>query len=306
MSQHLEELLPVVATSQEELLLSDEEIARKLQAEEDLRGIHPYFLDQFECLLCLEDKLGSEGLRLHCGHVICITCMQHYAKLAMGKTDLMFCPMCSEPVSTREVKQALGEDMAEKYASIETIKLRQEVGLYHCPTTDCPNSVFIDDDIVRFDCTVCKESYCLKCKVKYHMGMTCEEYNDHLKEQEQEQEQEQEKDTSNSSPVPIAKPAELEKFLKSGLLKQCQCGNYIEKNGGCWYIKCPMCHLGFCWKCNKILGDGSTNCKHTSGHVANPYQWNVLDTNKIKRTQKYIRDNDHLDGPVQKRRCNIM
>lgn len=66
---------------------------------------------------------------------------------------------------------------------------------------------------------------------------------------------------------------QFRKLVKKGIMRRCACGNYIEKNGGCNYVKCPACGTGFCWTCHQLLGAGKPNCKHTSGHGPNPYQF---------------------------------
>eukprot|EP01120_Amphizonella_sp_Union-15-10_P014207 TRINITY_DN6816_c0_g1_i1.p1 TRINITY_DN6816_c0_g1~~TRINITY_DN6816_c0_g1_i1.p1 ORF type:complete len:297 (-),score=39.66 TRINITY_DN6816_c0_g1_i1:30-920(-) len=286
--------------------LSDEEFARRLQAEEEA-----YFMSNrgqdFECLLCLEDKTADEGKRLHCGHMICLQCFKNFAQTIVEKTDLLHCPSCNEIVTSGEIRSVLGPDFANRYETIETIKLRQEIGLFHCMTADCPNSVFVEDGITKFYCSVCQHTYCTQCKTPYHMDLSCEEFQEDLIRRKNAE--------KNSSPNPdssstISNEEYLEKLLKDGMMKQCKCGNYIEKNGGCWYILCPMCHLGFCWKCNKILGNGNPNCEHTFGHIANPSQW--VRSDPIRRLQEVIRDSEHVaandndQGRARKKRCNIM
>jgi len=277
--------------------ISDEEFARRLQDEENTRRIiNP--LKNFECILCLENSEPIDGVQLHCGHPVCLSCMKDYAQMAIEKTDLMTCPTCNEPCTSRDIESVLDNNWADRYVLIETIKLRQDTSLYHCPTPDCPNSVVLDADLVKFDCNHCKQAYCTKCKVPYHHKLTCKKFQEKL-------------ELTQDVPLPsVGIIPEMEKMLKAGKLKQCQCGNYIEKNGGCWYIKCPMCHLGFCWKCNKILGDGSRNCKHTEGHMANPKQWNSSSDIKVQRIQRGIRDAYHMgvDGQATStpRRCSIM
>eukprot|EP01121_Diplochlamys_sp_Union-15-3_P003089 TRINITY_DN1292_c0_g2_i1.p1 TRINITY_DN1292_c0_g2~~TRINITY_DN1292_c0_g2_i1.p1 ORF type:complete len:293 (-),score=18.21 TRINITY_DN1292_c0_g2_i1:70-948(-) len=268
--------------------LSDDELARRLQAEEDALANLPSL---FYCDLCLETKNGKDGIKLHCNHVVCEACLKIYAKMAIENTELISCPKCREPLSNGEIKVLLGMEMAEKYIAIEVIKLRQDTSLFNCPTPDCPNSVYREENVDRFDCVMCNKSYCLPCKSEYHEGLTCKQNTQQIAVNCRRSSLTENKVTNEES---------LEELLKEGKLKQCHCGNYIEKNGGCWYIKCPMCHLGFCWKCNKILGNGTPNCAHTRGHGANPYQWNIEENSKLERRQNFIRQ-----GKVQ-RGCNIM
>jgi hypothetical protein len=78
------------------------------------------------------------------------------------------------------------------------------------------------------------------------------------------------------------------------------------QNGGCFYVKCPLCYLGFCWQCNAELGKPGVwrlvhnllplsrafsyvvgcqvpNCEHTQGHtwLSHGRQWMAPEDAKI-------------------------
>eukprot|EP01122_Echinamoeba_exundans_P001993 TRINITY_DN11960_c0_g1_i1.p1 TRINITY_DN11960_c0_g1~~TRINITY_DN11960_c0_g1_i1.p1 ORF type:complete len:365 (+),score=14.94 TRINITY_DN11960_c0_g1_i1:200-1294(+) len=80
-------------------------------------------------------------------------------------------------------------------------------------------------------------------------------------------------DTAGEGSAANGQEIQFRKLVKKGIMRRCACGNYIEKNGGCDYVKCPACGTGFCWQCHQILGAGQPNCKHTTGHGPNPYQF---------------------------------
>lgn len=44
-----------------------------------------------------------------------------------------------------------------------------------CPTPDCKYA-FVYDDEMEFGCPVCKKHYCMACRVPFHKGQTCKEY----------------------------------------------------------------------------------------------------------------------------------
>ena len=46
-----------------------------------------------------------------------------------------------------------------------------------CLTVDCPMTYFCNaDDEAEFFCEQCLQSWCIKCKVPYHYGKTCDEF----------------------------------------------------------------------------------------------------------------------------------
>jgi ariadne-1 len=40
-----------------------------------------------------------------------------------------------------------------------------------CPTPGCPYAFLKDES--KFDCPICYKSYCLDCRVDFHIGKTC-------------------------------------------------------------------------------------------------------------------------------------
>lgn len=52
---------------------------------------------------------------------------------------------------------------------------------FACPTPDCPNIVYLNEedkntDCTEFICQKCSVALCWSCKVAYHYGITCEKY----------------------------------------------------------------------------------------------------------------------------------
>ena len=87
-----------------------------------------------------------------------------------------------------------------------------------------------DKNEFHLNCPMCKKSYSLQCKTKWHKGMTCEEY----------------QRTKNKDENDI----KFEEYAKGSKLKQCpKCKRWVEKIDGCDHISCP-CGTSFCsmWK----------------------------------------------------------
>merc|ERR1719499_1283638 len=80
----------------------------------------------------------------------------------------------------------------------------------------------------------CKQTHCMRCKVKYHDGMTCAEF-------------QREEMWKNAEP-------EMKELVEKGLLHRCEkCGTLISKMAGCKFMTCTQCKTPFCWECKKVL-----------------------------------------------------
>ena len=79
---------------------------------------------------------------------------------------------------------------------------------------------------------MCKNHYCLNCKVKFHTGQSCKEYQ--LSHTEDKNE------------------AAFKKFVKGKKYKQCPfCSRWVEKSMGCNHMTC-VCKKHFCYKCGGV------------------------------------------------------
>mmetsp|Transcript_28988 Transcript_28988/g.40384 ORF Transcript_28988/g.40384 Transcript_28988/m.40384 type:complete len:803 (+) Transcript_28988:83-2491(+) len=84
----------------------------------------------------------------------------------------------------------------------------------------------------RWLCQVCKEVWCVRCKIKWHDHETCLDIK--LKDKFKKGEN------------------HLMKLVEKGNLFRCKCGKFIEKAEGCKYMECK-CGLHFCWACKQFL-----------------------------------------------------
>lgn len=91
-----------------------------------------------------------------------------------------------------------------------------------CPMQRCqPQSVY---------CPTCATDFCSNCKLEWHQGLTCEEYNKQLAKEGK----------SEDAGIPF----------DSDLIKFCpMCNVPIEKDEGCAQMMCKRCKHVFCWYC---------------------------------------------------------
>eukprot|EP01017_Pseudomicrothorax_dubius_P042732 TRINITY_DN7017_c0_g1_i11.p1 TRINITY_DN7017_c0_g1~~TRINITY_DN7017_c0_g1_i11.p1 ORF type:complete len:163 (+),score=22.59 TRINITY_DN7017_c0_g1_i11:184-672(+) len=100
-----------------------------------------------------------------------------------------------------------------------------------CPTADCTYAFVMDEEEAKkgFECPLCSKVYCMVCRVEFHKGQSCREYQiSHSRDKNDEK---------------------FEKFIKGKKFKQCaKCKFWVEKNQGCDHMTC-RCGYEFCYKC---------------------------------------------------------
>ncbi|CAF4966328.1 unnamed protein product [Rotaria sp. Silwood1] len=77
-------------------------------------------------------------------------------------------------------------------------------------------------------CIKCKKQTCAYHRIKWHIGMTCQEY-----------------DQSNISSIDHNTQIWIRKYSKKCPL----CHSFIEKISGCDHMTCTICKHQFCWQC---------------------------------------------------------
>ena len=119
----------------------------------------------------------------------------------------------------------------------------------------------------RLDCAYCGSIWCIKCGVEWHLGQTCQQYQDDdanfgiIYGQNQGQVQ----NMGNGNDIPYDKimdgnfgdnedEDDFQKMIIQNDWRTCPlCTSTIEKNDGCNRITCIACSTQFCWLCNEIL-----------------------------------------------------
>lgn len=226
----------------EEMKLS-ENLIKKLEEEEKankelIREIKEQELEQkIDCPICLSSLFSGNqdvwGL-MNCEHCFHKECLNPYLEAEISnKRFPIKCPMenCKAEVSNADLMENIEKDVIEKYLDF-TLKNYVDIhghDMSWCPTADCNYAFIYDEDITILNCPRCNNSYCLKCRVPEHKGMTCKEY--------------QVNSRVDKNDVMFFD------FVKGHKFKQCtQCQYWVEKNEGCDHMTC-RCGYQFCYKC---------------------------------------------------------
>jgi E3 ubiquitin-protein ligase RNF144 len=211
-----------------------------------------------KCCICQEDKDNIFHLHNCTGEAACIECLQEYFKHEVERKVIpITChdKLCRHEISPSDLDVLLKRAEMEKFhrAGLESLvaplgvnnlgkktKSNNSVSFLHCPTANCPYIFTIDknslhdDESYHLRCEVCREHYCLKCRVKYHKNQSCMAYR---KERLQ---------------VGGEDELLLLAYLQSRKVKACpQCKRYVERTSGCSHMNC-LCGCSFCYLCGSI------------------------------------------------------
>ncbi|CAI2367656.1 unnamed protein product [Moneuplotes crassus] len=189
-----------------------------------------------DCPICFS-KIEMKNLAfIECGHMYHIECLQMYIKTQVDvKSFPIKCPLkeCHARIPDFDVKEICEKDLYQKYErfQFESFIDSNSQFYHHCPTPDC-SYIFEWDankDPSKLSCPSCSKVHCLKCKVPWHEGWTCEKY----------------------SKIKEASPDDqmFYKLANETKFQQCsQCKFWVQKKEGCDHITC-RCGYEFCYIC---------------------------------------------------------
>lgn len=225
-----------------------EELIEQLKIEEEIEKSRIQKMKEEQqngnvtCSICLEKLTEKDFLVLEgCEHLFHVECVALYSKDAIKSRRFpLRCPSenCKNELFESDLAEFLDENSLREYNEYTLQKyLDQNAGSYTwCPTPNCKYVFEADPNVPEFSCQVCGKHYCLACRVEYHKGMTCKEYqithkfdkNDKL----------------------------FMDLIKGRRYKQCEkCKFWVEKTQGCDNMICRCGHT-FCYKC----GFGPCQC----------------------------------------------
>ncbi|CAF0811121.1 unnamed protein product [Adineta steineri] len=225
--------------------------------------------DQFE-------KRYSEQCQ-HKERTICDLCVYNNVEAALKDMQItsLTCPElgCQAVFGYNEVCEILlknnNQALFELYDRQLTHQhLEQMSEFIWCPHPGCGSGQLIERDTSdrnRINCIKCNRMICSHHRIKWHIDMTCEEY-DQLE----------------------VKPDKKTKHWLNKYSKQCpQCKSPIQKAEGCDHMTCTKCNHQFCWEClvnyNLIRGVGLDRHKRTCSHYRNSRQMRRMNRFRTNR-----------------------
>lgn len=181
----------------------------------------------FLCEICADSKPQKEAFSIKgCSHSYCSDCMKTYvaSKLQDG-VSLINCPApsCSGVLEPEYCREILPFEVFVRWGNLlcESVILASQK--FYCPFKDC-SALLVDDGsekVTMSECPSCFRMFCAQCRVGWHAGIECAEYQSLSKD-------ERDKDDIM-----------LRKLAKSKNWQRCpKCKYYVEKSEGCLYMKC--------------------------------------------------------------------
>ncbi|KAI7221474.1 hypothetical protein KC333_g1702 [Hortaea werneckii] len=202
---------------------------------------------------------------------LCTQCLQSWiaSELDSKGCEGIKCPECPQTLQYADVRQAASQETFKAYDTLATRNALSTLAEFAwCLNPQCGSGQLNIQNQNFMDCASCRFKQCLRHKVAWHMGETCEQY-----------------EYRSSGAKARADEAKTEATLKtmSKLCPNKQCGWRIEKTGGCEHMTCRRCRHEFCWQCMaaqseiKRIGNEAHKswCKFHSKNLAIAWPFNV-------------------------------
>ncbi|CAD8097178.1 unnamed protein product [Paramecium sonneborni] len=194
--------------------------------------------NQVECKICLEYIPFIELATLYCSHMYHQKCLAQYCLTQMESRQFpILCPSeCKKNIIYSDLIEVLDD---KQILQFQKLTFKAYIDTHNneyswCPTPDC-QYVFVLGEQSQFECPVCQKRYCLECKIEYHNGFSCQEYQKKIKMENQK-----------------ALDDKFFSFIKGAKYKQCpQCKFWVEKSEGCNHMTC-RCKFEFCYVCGGV------------------------------------------------------
>ncbi|KAM3306771.1 E3 ubiquitin-protein ligase RSL1-like [Capsicum chacoense] len=232
--------------------------------------------DIFMCDICADEKFTSTDMFkiMGCSHSYCKNCIAKYISSKLQENiSRILCPVttCTGELEPQSCGSILPYDVFVKWGDALCESMILVAEKFYCPFKDC-SALLIDECagenmvIDQSECPECRKLFCAKCKVPWHSGFVCEEF-DKLNNDEREVE-----------------GLQLMKLAKSQGWQRCpSCMMYVEKSEGCLHMIC-RCGCEFCYNC----------ATHSNGYFPRLLDW--LDVNsRGAMEQRIISDTRFLE-----------
>lgn len=196
-------------------------------------GLVPSF---FTCDICVEQKPFKESFPVKgCTHYYCSDCVHKYValKLQFNITQIP-CPDsgCNGLLELEHCQSILPPEVFNRWGDALCEALILVSPKFYCPFKDCSEPLIQDADsngIVESECPSCRRLFCAKCKVPWHSGIKCVEF------------QKLHKNERESGDIMLMQLAKKNKWTRCP-----KCKFYVERSEGCLFMKCRSAsHLTF-------------------------------------------------------------
>ncbi|XP_050897600.1 E3 ubiquitin-protein ligase RSL1-like [Lathyrus oleraceus] len=202
-------------------------------------------LKQSYCGICMEAKPVEKMFENpNCSHSFCVNCVGKFLAVKVQENrSTVKCPYpkCDGILEPHDCSSVIPKDLLDRWenAICEETVLSSEK--FYCPFKDC-SAMLVNDEkeavVTSSECPHCHRLFCAQCKVSWHAGVDCEEFQS-LKDGERGRE--------DMLAMELAKNKRWKRCPK--------CGFYVERIVGCTRITCryanftKLCGNQFCYGC---------------------------------------------------------
>ncbi|PKU73819.1 probable E3 ubiquitin-protein ligase RNF144A-B isoform X1 [Dendrobium catenatum] len=200
-------------------------------------GSFPIRLEpDFNCEICMESKYPNELFAIEgCSHIYCKSCVSQYVAAKVEENVLFI--KCPDPNCVKgKLEPAMCSRILEDRVFDLWCKALCELMVndkFYCPFKDCSALMINDEEEVITDaeCPHCSRLFCAQCRVPWHEGLSCDEFQSLGK---------------NDRKI---EDLMLMKLAKESKWQRCpKCKFFVERSDGCVFITC-RCRFTFCYGC---------------------------------------------------------
>ncbi|XP_015955045.1 E3 ubiquitin-protein ligase RSL1 [Arachis duranensis] len=221
---------------------------RKRDNNENEKGESSNSAPPFICKICTETKSLVESFCVTgCHHSYCNDCVILYvgSKLQENVINIR-CPVpgCKGLLELEDCREILPKEVFDRWGMAMCEAVVVEGERFYCPFKDC-SALMINDgrELVRqSECPNCRRLFCAQCKVAWHDGIGCDEF------------QTLNKDEREKEDIMLMNLAKTKKWRRCPM-----CKYYVEKSEGCMYMKC-RCGYAFCYSCGALSNKNTHYC----------------------------------------------
>ncbi|CAK9140530.1 unnamed protein product [Ilex paraguariensis] len=207
----------------------------------------------FVCEICTDPKPYSDSFFIPgCTHRYCSECMVKYVGSKLEENICQIhCPVsgCEGLLEPENCRSILPQHVFDRWgkALCEAVIVVSEK--LYCPYKDCSALMIHErggngEVITQSECPNCWRLFCAECKVEWHWGIVCSEF------------QKLNKDEREKEDIMLMNLAKAKKWMRCP-----KCKFYVDKSQGCLFMRC-RCGYCFCYNCGAPLkGHYCSNCK---------------------------------------------
>ncbi|WVZ22468.1 hypothetical protein V8G54_001012 [Vigna mungo] len=181
----------------------------------------------YVCGICMDAIPDEKKFRIHnCSHIFCNGCItRHVAAKIKENKSVVQCPNpnCKEGIELEHCRSIIPKEVFDKWGDILCENVVVEAEKFFCPFKDCSAMLMRDGEevVTPSECPQCNRLFCAQCKVSWHAGIDCEEF---------QRSKRKKGENGDSTVTKLAK--------KKGWRKCPNCSFYVERIAGCSLITC--------------------------------------------------------------------